>query len=391
VRRRWTVGREWVTALSVVIVVLAIVGSDVRLRSTPFAEPIVPRTTAVFGSGIAADALANTQIGGTSCDCPNLRSSFRFRARRTVPLVAVRVYLITDAEGYAAGTGGTIRASIRADDGTPEHRPTDATLATATVPLEPFPRVLFGEPAPLVGGSLYHLVFENTDAAPTENFVSINSLFVSPPISPRQAQYDDVDWAQLLDYGDGWQVRPEYTPILQLESADGIVDGVGYMESWIGAAKTINGVARARETFAVSGGDVLVSRVAVRLGRVSGSGPLLVRLESGTGELVTEGSVDGASVPMTVAGADARPSWVVWSLADPVTLSDFHRYHLVLSTDAATRYQVHVIRKGIAVGFRAPTFFGGGYAQFDPGTGWVAFDPGWRGPLDQGDLQFYFD
>jgi hypothetical protein len=385
------VGREWLTAVSAVLVVLAILGSDVTLRSRPFAQPIVPRTSAVYGSGIAADALANTQIGGTSCDCPNLRSSFRFEARRTAPLIAFRIYLITDVEGYAAGTGGTIQASLRPDDGTPEHRPTEVTLATATVPHEPFPRVQFAEPVPLTGGSLYHLVFENVDPEPTRDFLSVNSLFVEPPIRPRQAQYSDEAWGQLVDYGDGWRPRPEYTPILQLESADGAVDGVGYMESWIGAAKRISGDARARETFVVSGGDVIVRRVAVRLARVSGAGPLRMRLERGNGELVAEGAVDGTSVPSSVSGPDATSTWVTWTLDKPVRLVDFHRYHLVLSTDDATGYQVHVIRKGVAVGFRPPTYFGDGFAQVDPGTGWVAFDPGWRGPLEQGDLQFYFD
>jgi hypothetical protein len=33
-----------------------------------------------YGSGIGTDGLANTQIGGTSSDSPNLRTAFRFRA-----------------------------------------------------------------------------------------------------------------------------------------------------------------------------------------------------------------------------------------------------------------------------------------------------------------------
>jgi hypothetical protein len=389
--RRRPAARGWALALLAGLVTLAIVAADVALSTLPSFGPSVPRTAAVYGSGIAADALANTQIGGTSCDCPNLRTSFRFEARRAATLSAIRIYLITETDGYASGSGGTITVSLRPDDGTPEHHPGDAVLASAEVAHEAFPRVAFATPAALDEGGLYHLVFTNTDPAPTENFISINSLFVDPPITPRQAQYSDVDWAQLIDYGDGWRVRPEYTPILQLEWSDGLVDGVGYMETWIGAAKVISGPAQARESFTVGGGDLPVSRIVVRIARLSGDGALDVRLERDDGDLVGGGAIPASTMPLTDAGTDAQPTWVSLTLPAPVTLLDRARYHLVVATDRATRYQVHVIRKGVAVGFRAPTFFPDGYAEFDPGTGWVAFDPGWRGPLAQADLQFYLD
>ena len=389
-RRPRTRARSWLAALSAIIVILAIVGSDVTIGNLPFATPAPPRTSAVYGPGIAADALANTQIGGTSCGCPNLRSSFRFRASGT-SLVAFRMYLIIEKDGYAGGTGGSVVASLRPDDGTPTHLPADTSLASVDVPLEPFPNVRLAEPVALEAGELYHLVFENTDAQPTVNFVSLNSLFADPPIVPRQAQFTDVEWAQLMDYGDGWELRPEYTPILQLEWADGRVDGVGYMESWIGAAKTVSGEARAGETFIVSGGDVNVSRVAVRLARLSGTGPLTIRLERGNGLRLAEGEIPASAFPVGEAGSPAQSTWVAWTVDPPVLLLDLHRYNLELSTNSETRYQVHVLRKGVTVGFRPPSFFGDGSARFDPGTGWVAFDPGWRGPLDQADLQFYLD
>jgi hypothetical protein len=389
-RRPRTRAHAWLATLSAIVVILAIVGSDVTIGSLPFAVPAPPRTSAVYGPGIAADALANTQIGGTSCGCPNLRSSFRFRASGT-SLVAFRMYLIIEKDGYAGGTGGSVVAAIHRDDGTPAHHPADSPLATTAVPLEPFPHVRFVLPVGLEAGELYHLVFENTDPAPTANFVSLNSLFTDPPIVPRQAQFTDVDWAQLMDYGDGWRLRPEYTPILQLEWAGGRVDGVGYMESWIGAAKVLSGAARAGETFIVSGGDVMVSRVAVRLARLAGDGPLTIRLERGNGLRLAEGEIPASAFPVSEAGTHARSTWVTWTVDPPIRLLDLHRYNLELSTDGETRYQVHVLRKGVAVGFRPPTYFGDGSARYDPGTGWVAFDPGWRGPLDQSDLQFYLD
>ena len=70
-------------------------------------------------------------------------------------------------------------------------------------------------------------------------------------------------------------------------------------------------------------------------------------------------------------------------------LKDFHAYSLVLSAGPETSYRVHGIRKGVDYGFAPPTYFSDGHAQSDDGTGWKAFDPGWRGPLDQADLQFF--
>ena len=299
---------------------------------------------------------------------------------------------VAEAEGYAAGTGGTIEATIQPDDGSPAHVPTDEVLARATVPSDDaFPRVEFEPAVPLVEGALYHVVFTNVDPAPTENFVSVNSLFVEPPITPRQAQYTDSEWAQLLDYGDGWELRPEYTPILQLEYSDGTFEGVGYMESWIEAAKTISGPARARESFDISGGDLTVDQAHIRLGRAEGEDPLIVRLETVDGRTLASGEVPAVRFPLPEDGEEPLSTWVTVTFDQPAVLVDRHRYHLVLETTPATEYVIHGIRKGSAVGFEPPTYFAEGVAEFDPGDGWVAFDPGWRGPLPQADLQFYLE
>lgn len=390
--RTRSAARGRVLTLTAGLVMLALVVADVSTRVLPFTGPTTPRTALVYGSGIAADSLANTQVGGTSCGCPNLRSSFRFEAVDGGELEAIRIYVIAGEEGYAAGTGGVIEASIRTDDGTAAHNPTDEVLGTATVPHEAFPRLEFDPPIQLETGQLYHVVFTNVDPEPTENYVSINSLYVAPPpITPRQAQLTDQAWAQLMDYGDGWRLRPEYTPIMQLEWADGLIDGVGYMESWIGAAKDISGPARARESFVIAGGDLEVERASIRLARRSGDDPLRVRLETVDGVEVAEATIPADTFPLPEDGEDDVRTWATVEFPAPVTLLDRHRYYLVFETEANTTYVVHVIRKGIAVGFEPPTFFPDGVAEFDPGTGWVAFDPGWRGPLAQADLQFYLD
>jgi hypothetical protein len=244
----------------------------------------------------------------------------------------------------------------------------------------------------LTAGQIYHIVFRNTDPAPTVNYLSINALFVGrSALTTRQPKYADSDWAQLMDSGGGWVLRPEYTPILALAYANGAHEGVGYMEVWVDGNKTISGVGRARETFTVSGGDRLVTSASIRLMRLSGGSPLTVRLEGADGTLVAQSTIPAADIPIGTPGNRGGPStWATAIFASTALLHDGTAYQLVFSAPSDTAYSVYVIRQGSAYGFPTVTYFAAGHAQFDSGAGWVAFDPGWRGPLDEGDLQIYF-
>lgn len=377
-----------VAALVAAFVILLSVAAIVRAPSLPARAP---RPPGPYGPAIAADTLANTQIGGTSCGCPNLATSFRFRAPRPATLLAVRVYLIVDRSGYSGGTGGSVVATIEEDDGTVRHDPSGVPIARAAVTLTTFPLVSFPAPTTLLAGRLYHVVFRNADPSPTANFVSINSLFVDPPVSPRQPTRSDTDWAQLIDYGRGWSVRPEYTPILELVLGDGTTSGIGYMESWVSAAKAITGTTRVRERFVVTGGDVRATSIFVRLARTAGSGAIIAQLEAENGAVIARAEAPAFSVPLTTRDAESGSGWVRMTLADPVILADSRAFQLVLSTDAQTEYRIHGLRKGVAVGFGPGSYFADGVAEVDSGNGWVALDPGWRGPLPEADLQFYLE
>ena len=289
------------------------------------------------------------------------------------------------------GTGGSMEVSVQTDRA---GLPSGTVLASARIArggrLPLFPLVAFTEPPKLTAGQLYHIVFRNTDPAPTVNYLSINALFARAATSPHQPKYADSDWAQLMDSGNGWVERPDYTPILSLNYANGAHEGVGYMEVWVDASKSISGAARAREAFTVSGGDRLVGSVSIRLMRTSGSSPLAVRLEAADGTLVAAGAIAAADIPLGTPGNGGGPStWVTATFPSAALLHDGAAYQVVFSAPADTAYSVFVIRQGSAYGFPATTYFGAGHAQYDSGAGWVAFDPGWRGPLDQGDLQVY--
>jgi hypothetical protein len=361
---------------------------------TPAPAPALapaPGTTGLYGPGINADNLNNSQIGGPQ----NQQTAYRFRATETSALQSIRIYVIDSTHpGYGGGTGGTMRITVETDDGTASHLPSGTILATTDVvhPVDGAGNVYsFASPPQLVAGQLYHIVFRNIDPSPTVNFVSVDGLYVDSDLPVWQPAFPNTDWANLVKLGSGsWSAdrgpgQGTITPIMALSYANGVVDGMGYIEIWYGSPKTISGSGSAREAFTVSGPSRQVSSVSVRLKRVSGSSPLVVRLETSSGALVEQGSIPASSIPTT-----GYASWATYNFATSRTLVAGQGYHLVLSSASDTSYSIFVIRKGVSYGFSSQTYFADGSGQYNPGSGWVAFDPGWRGPLDEGDLQFYF-
>jgi hypothetical protein len=342
------------------------------------------------------DALNNTQIGGSDA----ITSSYRFRAATSAALASIRTYL-TDGVGYAGGNGGTLEISVQPDDGSAAHAPSGTILASRVIrpgnpiSIGPMPLIGFGTPPPLTAGRLYHIVFRNTDPSPSSNYISLDGVYMFQPTSPRQPRFSDVDWGQPTRHGSGpWTDQDRTVPILALTYADGTVQGEGHIQVWAGSPKVISGVASAREAFVVSGGSRTISSVAVRLMRVSGEGALTVRLETAAGDLVEQGHIAAAAIPIGLPGDHAgtgHATWATYTFATPRNLASGQGYNLVLSAPADTRYSIFVLRKGGDYGFSPATSFGDGHAQYDPGTGWVFFDQTGGTPnVDEGDLQFYF-
>ncbi len=372
---RSIVGRLWIST------------ATVRDGHRPTPSPGV-----VYGPGINADDLNNSLVGGPG----NRQVAYRFRATDTAALSAIRVYLVTGS-GYSGGTGGRIEISVRDDDGSAAHLPSGTVLAATTyvpgttIANSGLPRIDFASAATLEAGRLYHIVFRNVDPAPTVNYTSVDGLFTFGTLAVWQPRVSNTDWANLVWSGGAWSAdrgpgQGVITPIMELVYGNGDVGGVGYMEVWSGLPKVISGSRAARESFTVQGSDRQVAAVSVRLRRLDGGGPLILRLESGAGALI-----DAVSVPASALPLSARPTWV------SATFNSFHPlvagqpYHLVLTASSNTHYSVYVIRKGAAFGFDPGTFFADGYAQYNAGTGWAGFDqPGGRTNLSLGDLQFYF-
>ena len=352
--------------------------------------PVLPVTSFYYGSGLSADALANTVLGG-----PYLNSvSYRFQAKHASALKGIRVFFIWSLvkSGYQAGQGGTIQVDLKADDNTAAHLPTGPSLASVSygnvvAQNNNYPELQFPYPATLTGGGLYHLVFTNVDPTPTTNYISLDSLYTNAQTAPMQPSISDTNYAALVRSGTGaWRLRQGFTPILELDYADGGSQGAGYMEVWSTNAKTISGNAQVRETFKVSGPSRTFTKIMVRTQLVAGASPLTLQLTEADGTVIAQGTVPAASVLKGV------PNWVTCTFPLSTALSSGVGYNLTLTTAADTQYSIFPIRKGLDKGFSTSTAFPDGYAQATStgSTGWAGWDM-WGTPnLTTSDLQFMF-
>ena len=376
-------------ALAAAILVVAFVVASAALPSATI--PVRNTASTYEGSGIGADSLGNTQVGGTSCGCSNNASSYRFRATTTSKLNTIRIYLI-DGSGYAGGNGGTMSISVQTDDGSALHGPSGTVLTSTSIrPGNPIavgylPLITFPAPASLTAGQLYHIVFKNTDSSPTVNYVSLDGLFTYASTSPRNPAYNDLDWAQLMSSTGtgGWAVRQNYTPILDLGYANAIHAGVGYMEVWVNAPKAISGSSEVREIFTPAT-DHSVSSVGVRISLVEGNGPLTIRVVDGK-DLAVIGQV---SLAAGLFGTE--PAWVSTTLPKPIELAAGDAYQLIFSAPNGSSYSAFSIERGNNFDFNSATYFSEGYGQFTTdGSSWSGFDqPGGSSNNTNSDLQFY--
>lgn len=359
--------------------------------STPPSSPGTPSTAAEFyGPGLGSDGLANTTLGPSG----NV-VSYRMRVKHSGRLISIHPYLIMDHTGYFAGTGGTVLVSVQPDDGTAAHHPTGTQLATSLLPnplavtgsARYFPEFHISPVVTLTAGELIHIVFQNTDPAPTVNYVSVDSLYQAVATVPDQPTVSDTDSAVLLqEGGENWSPRAGFTPIIQLEYDDGTSEGIGYMEGWIGAPEPISGSSAVREAFTVSGAAKNVTSAHIRVARISGSDPLTIRLESADGTLIEQGSIPASAFSI---GSQPNYTWGTYTFATNHVLEKGQTYHLDFEAPGSTTYQAFPIRKGVAYGFQPTTYFPDGYAQFEQNGSWVGWTQWGVTNRTDGDLQFY--
>src|SRR5207244_666777 len=116
--------------------------------------------------------------------------------------------------------------------------------------------ITFDSPYTVQAGLLYHIQFDNPDADPLANYVSLNGLSTTGGFAVRQPAISDQDLAELVLYDNTapWAVMGDMTPIFSLNYQDGAKKGQGYRDTlsvsgvtnigyndWIRQSMTISG------------------------------------------------------------------------------------------------------------------------------------------------------
>jgi hypothetical protein len=325
--------------------------------------------------------------------------SYRFRAKNSGPVVQALIYLIPDHTGYAGGTGGTTLITVNTDDGSSSHNPSSTVLASYVMtnvlslasPARYFYTVKFSAPPTLTAGQLYHMVFKSVDASPSVNFLSVDAMYeINTSGLQGPINGNTTDSAVLLsENGSNWGPRTGFIPVYQLQFQNGVTEGVGYIEGWVGAPEPMSGTNAVRETFTVSGSDFKAASMGIRAARVNGSDPLIVRLENADGSLIEEGSIPASSIPESNSSSPSY-SWAKFTFATSYTLVPGNSYHLVFEAASTSTYQTFPIRKGASYGFQPTTFFPDGHAEFEQKGSWSGWTQWGVANRTDGDLQFYF-
>lgn len=352
--------------------------------------------TSTYGPAVYGDTLFNEYIGGPD----SAQLAYRFRSEYSDVPASVRVYTIVyNAGGYSAGDGGKVRARIYAVDGS--YMPTGSPLATSTTftpgnpPSTDFPVLSFAGAPALVAGTRYAIVFDNPHASPIANYCSLDQLCdMNWSSGPYQPRWPDSDMAFLVKKGSGaWGLRspvPQFTPIFDLRFAGGGSQGQGLVEtgnpSWYGL---VGGADMVRERFTVSGPSRTATGVGCAITRLSGSGALSVRLETGAGAEIETVTFAAASVPIDSGDGQGRSAntRLYDDFLSPHVLTSGQTYNVRLSAPSGTTYRMIPLRKGSAYGFHANTVFddGDGQKSGNSGSSWTGIHTSggdWTGDED---------
>ena len=162
---------------------------------------------------------------------------------------------------------------------------------------------------------------------------------------------------------------------------------MGYIEVSLDYYGTINGTAKVRERFTVTGGTRTITSVGVRLVRGSGSADLVLTLRNSGGTAIATANIAAGDIEVGTPSSGEGDEAIYASAAMSATLTNGASYYLELSTTAGTVYYAWAIRKGSSYGYDPATYFNDGYAEKSAnGSTWTSLGR----VANQNDLQFYF-
>ena len=369
----------------------------------------------VYGNPWSATSLQNWNIGSPK----KQKWSYRFKAPRAGTIHELHVFFVANPAngsktGYAAGTGGTVRVQLCADDKTVSHTPKcDANAPSATLTFQVangkpksgapksdlFRKIAFAKGLKVQGGIHYHAVFSNVDANPEQNWIGLDGLTDNGTNTPSSGRPGFDEWTLLMGTKGSWtdwsndaaEKSRVNTPVMSVIYDDNTSFGCGYMEVWPSAtqSRNVNAKEAVRERF-VASKDVTATGVHVRIKRVASGGALKLSLVDATDKELYSTSIDASKVNAT------RHAWVGTKLTQPWLMKKGKEYRLVLRGSGGGSFLAHCIRDGGSYKFSKESVFADGYAEFDRDDGkgflgWYGWSTAGSASYKDGDLQFFFD
>ncbi len=354
-------------------------------------ESIPART--FLGTPFSGDTLANLDVGGVA----HTSVGYRFVAERSGVVATVRPFIVVNTSrlGYAAGTGGIVQVSLVADDGTglPD---LDHVLARGQIEMalvdghlpppadtdqkraQNYSAIKLGG-QPVIAGQTYHVVFEQIDPDPVNNYVGLDLLYQlntelgpRPPISDWgvTVNNDDDPWREFTHrFGEEL-----YTPIMSIAMADGYIFGNGYIEAFPEehSYRPVDEAASIQVAFSPEE-DFTASQWWIRALRTEDEGVLKAHLQGsdGTDEVVEVPAIDFSTGEMR---------WL--SMPWARTFSADVNYTLTLSGEQGGTFALHPLREGEVYNYEAGSYFAGVSRPSDGNGGYA----GWHKELS--DLSF---
>ena len=398
------------------------------------------KNTEPYGTRVASLSLNNIKVGGKW----NYVTSYRFRASKSGTLSAIRVYWIYSLgkSGYHSGNGGTIRVSLRPDDGSPSHLPAQTIVTSTEVAMKlcmtassndngpcgkggllnqdgirmTFEPIRFRGGTTIEKGKLYHVVFENIDPHPAENWISLNGLYHPDGVNMLlngQAAPNELTLLYLPD-SSPWELHETTMPIMsvlldggeQNKASRGKEFGFGYIQPWttgyIDSIPAVTNEVYARQKFTPSSTKRL-SAVNVHIGRIEGKGSYSIELRDSNNFLLHTIEGLGANLPTLeecpwldflspLGQNDSCQMWVRGTIDPPLEVQSGLTYSLIIRAEDSNKFGIALLQQG-SVGYdfgRTTVFEGMSDMSYDAGATWQPWVV-WETERSDADLQFYFE
>lgn len=328
-----------------------------------------PEVKRLFGPGIfIMDMLSNLRCG----DRYEYSNAIRFRSPKTGNIASIKAYWVAGGPGYAGGTGGVIRIRVYPDNGS--LKPNQAVPPIATGQYVPklvngkhvtskwYDTVQLTSVTPLLAGNIYHVVFDNVDADPVANYISVNHTETLVENGKPSRWISGDDWGSLYAWkGSDWNEvtnKPYnggiFAPILQVNLADGSNFGNTDMETGNveGEYWTITSTAPARERITPRSKKIVTGISFMTAASVAGS--LKWELKDGS-SLLAVGTVSEATANFRKIGTTGVFKWYDIELPTDIILSVGKTYDLLFTPQSGSQWIFADERNGSDYGFTWPS------------------------------------